>query len=45
MSRSLIVLLVVVVVVVAGLFVLSGRARERPLTRVEKVVPLGNLQN
>lgn len=45
MSRSLLVLLVVVVVVLAGLFVLSGQARERPLTRVEKAVPLGNLQN
>lgn len=45
MSRSLIVLLVVVVVVVAGLVVLSGQSREKPLTRVEKVVALGNLQN
>lgn len=45
MSRSLIVLLVVIVVVVAGLFVLAGRAHEKPLTRVEKVVPLANLQH
>lgn len=45
MSRLLIALLVVVVIVVAALFVLGGRAHDKPLTRVEKVVPLANLQN
>lgn len=45
MSRSLIALIVVVVIVVAGVFVLAGRSHEKPLTRVEKVVPLANLQN
>ncbi len=44
MSRPLIALLVVVLVVVVALFVLAGRAHERPLTHVEKVVPLANLQ-
>ncbi len=45
MSRLLIVLLVILVVVVGGLVVLAGRNHDKPLTRVEKVVPLANLQN
>lgn len=45
MSRSLIIVLVIVVVIVGGLFVLAGLAHEKPLTHVEKVVPLANLQN
>ncbi len=45
MSRSLIALIVILIVVIGGLFVLSGRAHEKPLTRVEKVVPLANLSN
>ncbi len=44
MSRLIVVLLVVVVVVLGLLFGLSRLARERPLTHVEKVVPLANLQ-
>ncbi|MDH7971228.1 hypothetical protein QH494_03460 [Sphingomonas sp. AR_OL41] len=45
MSRSLIILIAVVVVLVAGLFVLAGRSHEKPLTHVEKVVPLANLSS
>jgi hypothetical protein len=45
MSRSLIALIVILVVVIGGLFVLAGRAREKPQVRVEKVVPLANLSN
>ncbi|MDB5706741.1 MAG: hypothetical protein JWN66_3857 [Sphingomonas bacterium] len=45
MSRPLIALIVILVVLIGGLFVLSGRAHEKPLTRVEKVVPLANLSN
>ena len=45
MSRPLIALIVILVVVIGGLFVLAGRAHEKPLTRVEKVVPLANLSN
>jgi len=45
MSRSLIVLLVILVLVIGGLFVLAGRAHEKPQVRVEKVVPLANLSN
>ena len=45
MSRPLIALLLVVVVVFGGLFLLAGRSSERSQTRVEKVVPLANLQN
>lgn len=43
MSRSIIVLVLVVVIVVGALFGLSTMAREKPLTHVEKVVPLANL--
>ena len=45
MSRPLIVLILVVVLVVGGMILLAGRSGERPQTRVEKVVPLANLQN
>ncbi|MES2450184.1 hypothetical protein NDN01_06985 [Sphingomonas sp. QA11] len=45
MSRSLIALIVILVVVIGGLFFLAGRTNEKPLTRVEKVVPLANLSN
>lgn len=44
MSRLVIVLIAVVVVVIGVLALLSSQARERPTTRVEKVVQLGNLQ-
>lgn len=43
MSRSLLALIIVLVVAVGALFVLAGRARERPQVRVEKVIPLANL--
>ena len=45
MSRSLLALIVVAVVLVAGLFLLAGRAHEKPQTHVEKVVPLANLSS
>lgn len=45
MSRLVVTLIVVVVIVVGGLFVLSGLSHEKPLVRVEKVVPLANLSN
>lgn len=44
MSRLAVTLIIVLVVVVGGLFLLAGRATERPRTHVEKVVPLANLQ-
>jgi hypothetical protein len=42
MSRPLLLLLLVLVVLVGGLFLLAGRATERPVTQVEKAVQLGN---
>ncbi len=45
MSRSLLVMIVVAIVVVGGLFLLAGRSGEKPLTHVEKVVPLANLSS
>ncbi|MBY0303332.1 MULTISPECIES: hypothetical protein [Sphingomonas] len=45
MSRLLVSLIVLLVVVLGALFFLAGRATERPTTRVEKVVELGNLAN
>ena len=44
MSRMVVSLIVLLVIVVGGLFLLSGRASERPTTQVEKAVSLGNLQ-
>lgn len=44
MPRSLIVIAVIAVILVGGLFVLAGRSGEKPLVRVEKVVPLASLQ-
>lgn len=44
MSRMLVIAAAVVVALVAILFLLAGRATERPLARVEKVVTLENLQ-
>ena len=43
MSRSIATIVILLVVVVGGLFLLAGRARERPLTHVEKAVSLANL--
>jgi hypothetical protein len=43
MSRSIATLVILLVVVVGGLFLLSGRARERPTSHVEKAVSLANL--
>jgi hypothetical protein len=44
MSRFLVSIVVVLVVVIGALFLLAGRATERPQTRVEKPVSLANLQ-
>ena len=43
MSRLLVSVVVVVLVVVGGLALLASRAKERPMTRVEKTVELTNL--
>ncbi|MBB4153102.1 hypothetical protein GGQ80_000990 [Sphingomonas jinjuensis] len=43
MTRLLVSILVIAVVVVGGLFLLAGRASERPQTHVEKAVTLANL--
>ncbi|WP_269801925.1 MULTISPECIES: hypothetical protein [Sphingomonas] len=43
MSRFAISVIVLLVVVVGGLFLLAGRASERPQTHVEKAVTLANL--
>lgn len=45
MSRLVVILIAVLVVIVGGLFLLAGSAKERPSVRVEKVVPLANLQS
>ena len=44
MSRLLIAFVVILLVIGGGLFALAGRNSERPQTRVEKVVPLAQLQ-
>lgn len=44
MSRFLVSIVVLLVVVIGVLFLLAGRAAERPMTRVEKPVSLANLQ-
>jgi hypothetical protein len=44
MSRLIVSIVIVLVVVTAALFLLAGRATERPQTRVEKPVSLANLQ-
>lgn len=43
MSRSVVALILLLVLLVGGLFWLSGRASDRPLTQVEKSVSLENL--
>lgn len=43
MSRPLVILLLLLLAVVGGLFVLAGLDTEKPLTRVEKVVPSDKL--
>lgn len=45
MSRLIISMIVVLVVVIGAMFLLAGRVQEKPQLRVEKVVPLANLQN
>ena len=45
MSRSLLALIFVAVVVIGGMVVLGSRTHEKPLTHVEKVVPLANLSS
>jgi hypothetical protein len=44
MSRLVVSLVVILVVVVGGLFLLAGRATERPTHRIEQQVSLANLQ-
>ncbi|WP_269845924.1 hypothetical protein [Sphingomonas mollis] len=44
MSRLVVSVVVILIVVVGGLFLLSGRTAERPVTQVEKQVSLANLQ-
>lgn len=44
MSRLLLFAVPLVLILTAGLFVLAGRNSEKPLARVEKVVPLASLQ-
>jgi hypothetical protein len=43
MSRLIVSVVVLLVVVIGGLFLLAGRATERPQTQVEKAVTLANL--
>ena len=43
MSRLIVSLVVLLVIVVGGLFFFAGRATEKPVTRIEKAVELGNL--
>ena len=43
MSRSVVLLIAILVALVAALFLLAGRATERPQTQVEKSVSLENL--
>lgn len=44
MPRAVLILIVLVVILIGGMVVLSTSAKERPTARVEKVVPLANLQ-
>ena len=44
MSRFVLSIVIILVVVVGGLYLLAGRATERPMTQVEKQVSLANLQ-
>lgn len=44
MSRLVLILIALLVLLIGGLVFLSTSAKERPTARVEKVVPLGNLQ-
>jgi hypothetical protein len=43
MSRLIVSLVVLLVIVAGALFFLAGRATDRPTTRFEKAVELGNL--
>lgn len=43
MSRLAVTLLLIIAVLVGGLFLLAGRATERPQARVERAVDLANL--
>lgn len=45
MPRSIVILIVLIALVVGGMFFLAGRAKEKPQTRVEKVVPVETLKN
>ncbi|MDB5697011.1 MAG: hypothetical protein JWN21_2554 [Sphingomonas bacterium] len=43
MSRLLVIVVAALVVLIGALFLLAGRATERPLTPVEQAVSLENL--
>lgn len=44
MARPIIIVVVIIAVFAGAMFLLAGRAGERPQTRVEKVVSLGDLK-
>jgi len=44
MARPLIIIAVLLAILIGGITVLAGLNGEKPLTRVEKVVPLASLQ-
>jgi HAMP domain-containing protein len=43
MSRLVVSLVLVLLIVVGALFFFAGRSGEKPTTRIEKAVELGNL--
>lgn len=43
MSRMLVIFAVLLVLLVGGMFVLAGQAKEKPQTRIEKVIPVETL--
>ena len=44
MSRPVLILIALIAILIGGVVLLSTNAKERPTARVEKVVPLANLQ-
>lgn len=45
MVRVIVSLLVLLLLILGAVFLLGGLSKERPTTRVEKAVELGNLAN
>lgn len=43
MSRLVVSLVVLLLIVIGALFFFAGRAGEKPTTRIEKAIELGNL--